>query len=114
MRGLGPRIFFARGVLAACKTLWYFDPAAREPILARREEHMKLARIITIAMTVVFSTGVALAPWTPVSAEDAASGKTTKDKDKPKKPHKKVAKTEKTDKAATPGGQTKEGGGGKY
>ena len=31
---------------------------------------MKLARIITIAMAVVFSTGVALAPWVPVNAED--------------------------------------------
>jgi hypothetical protein len=93
--------------LEARRAVWYSGPAAREPILARREEHMKLARIITIAMTVVFATGVALAPWTPVNAEDASS-KTKDTKDKPKS-HKKSPK--KSAKTETPSAPKQEKGG---
>jgi hypothetical protein len=116
MRGLCPRIFLRpAGVrLEACKTVWYSAPAAREPILASSggthetcsDHHHRHGRGLL----------------NRCRARALGAGKCRryqdhkdKDKDKPKKTHKKVAKTEKSDKAATPAGQTKGSeGGGKY
>jgi hypothetical protein len=60
---------------------------------------MRIARIITVAVVVAFSAGVALAPWTPVGAEDSGSGKS-------KKKTKTAQKKNKDDKGASPGSQT--------
>jgi hypothetical protein len=70
------------------------------------EEPMKIARIITVALAMAFSAGVALAPWTPISAEDPGSG-SSKSKKKTK-----TAQKNKNDKGTVSGSQTSGGNSG--
>jgi uncharacterized membrane protein len=64
---------------------------------------MKIARIITVVLAAAFSAGVALAPWTPVSAEDAGGSSKSKNKTKT------VQKKNQNDKGTSSGSQTSGG-----